>query len=322
MSVSSSFKGVVHLTEAEYAQLLSNGSITSGTETLTYDRGTLYVTDNSTEIKTYSVYTQVPSASSSNVGQTMYYVGTDGYYDYGCFYCVKQLVTGSYAWQKVNQTSEIKEGDLVENIYVNNDIKESDVDTFLASLTYDQAIDMPGGIYIANSIKYFFTCTLKASNNTEILKPLACAVDMATLGTFLGISGASGYAIVAFYGSKLIYLSVLSTENQAVLSAFGLSASAKGFQGISHFNIMDLFCTTYQITPDKKNYDYQCQITYVMPHSIVAKLFSNIPFSFYHAENASKKVTSISASSTDDEYPSAKCVYDIVGNIETLLSQI
>jgi len=33
-------------------------------------------------------------------------------------------------------------------------------------------------------------------------------------------------------------------------------------------------------------------------------------------------VTSISLSSTDSEYPSAKCVYDIVGDIETLLSQI
>lgn len=33
-------------------------------------------------------------------------------------------------------------------------------------------------------------------------------------------------------------------------------------------------------------------------------------------------VTSISASSTDTEYPSAKCVYDIVGDIETLLQSI
>lgn len=39
-------------------------------------------------------------------------------------------------------------------------------------------------------------------------------------------------------------------------------------------------------------------------------------------ENISNKVTSISSLSTDDEYPSAKCVYDIVGNIETLLGGI
>lgn len=39
-------------------------------------------------------------------------------------------------------------------------------------------------------------------------------------------------------------------------------------------------------------------------------------------ENTSNKVTSISSSSTDTEYPSAKCVYDIVGNIETVLDAI
>lgn len=39
-------------------------------------------------------------------------------------------------------------------------------------------------------------------------------------------------------------------------------------------------------------------------------------------ENTSNKVTSLSSSSTDVQYPSAKCVYDLVGNIETLLAAI
>ena len=39
-------------------------------------------------------------------------------------------------------------------------------------------------------------------------------------------------------------------------------------------------------------------------------------------EDKSNKVTSISASSTNTQYPSAKCVYDIVGNIEALLTAI
>ena len=39
-------------------------------------------------------------------------------------------------------------------------------------------------------------------------------------------------------------------------------------------------------------------------------------------EDKSNKVTSISSASTDTEYPSAKCVYDIVGNIESLLEAI
>lgn len=39
-------------------------------------------------------------------------------------------------------------------------------------------------------------------------------------------------------------------------------------------------------------------------------------------ETTTNKVTSISSSSTDAQYPSAKCVYDIVGDIESLLGGI
>lgn len=39
-------------------------------------------------------------------------------------------------------------------------------------------------------------------------------------------------------------------------------------------------------------------------------------------ENKSNKVTSISETSTDTEYPSAKAVYTMVGDIETILSSV
>jgi hypothetical protein len=39
-------------------------------------------------------------------------------------------------------------------------------------------------------------------------------------------------------------------------------------------------------------------------------------------EDTTNKVTSLSSSSTDTQYPSAKCVYDLVGDIETLLAAI
>lgn len=40
------------------------------------------------------------------------------------------------------------------------------------------------------------------------------------------------------------------------------------------------------------------------------------------AEKSSNKVTSVSSSSTNTQYPSAKCVYDLVGDIETLLAAL
>ena len=39
-------------------------------------------------------------------------------------------------------------------------------------------------------------------------------------------------------------------------------------------------------------------------------------------ENTSNKVTSLSSSSTDTQYPSAKCVYDLIGDINTALDLI
>lgn len=40
------------------------------------------------------------------------------------------------------------------------------------------------------------------------------------------------------------------------------------------------------------------------------------------AEEKYTLVTSISKTSTDSEYPSAKCVYDLLGNIAQLLSEV
>lgn len=39
-------------------------------------------------------------------------------------------------------------------------------------------------------------------------------------------------------------------------------------------------------------------------------------------EVTTNKVTSLSSSSTDTQYPSAKCVYDLIGDIDTALDAI
>ena len=51
-------------------------------------------------------------------------------------------------------------------------------------------------------------------------------------------------------------------------------------------------------------------------------VYSWQPCPVMEAQSVSNLVTSISSYSTDTQYPSAKCVYDIVGDIETLLSQL
>ena len=39
-------------------------------------------------------------------------------------------------------------------------------------------------------------------------------------------------------------------------------------------------------------------------------------------EQTTNKVTSVSSASTDTQYPTAKCLYDLVGDVETLLAAI
>ena len=39
-------------------------------------------------------------------------------------------------------------------------------------------------------------------------------------------------------------------------------------------------------------------------------------------ESSNNKVITLTSESTDTQYPSAKCVYDLVGNIETLLTTL
>lgn len=60
--------------------------------------------------------------------------------------------------------------------------------------------------------------------------------------------------------------------------------------------------------------------------NIVAKVTINSDKSYtvelINLEKISNKVTSLSASSTDTQYPSAKCVYDMIGNVETLLAAL
>ena len=40
------------------------------------------------------------------------------------------------------------------------------------------------------------------------------------------------------------------------------------------------------------------------------------------AEDITNKVTTLDSTSIDTQYPSAKCVYDLVGNVESLLASL
>ena len=61
---------------------------------------------------------------------------------------------------------------------------------------------------------------------------------------------------------------------------------------------------------------------YVTQNSSAALTSGGAYTALLNKENTSNKVTSLSSSSTDNQYPSAKCVYDLIGDVETLLTAL
>ena len=59
-----------------------------------------------------------------------------------------------------------------------------------------------------------------------------------------------------------------------------------------------------------------------IPEEVIQQMQQDIADLQSGKEDKSNKVTSLSSSSTDTQYPSAKCVYDIVGNIESVLTAL
>lgn len=63
---------------------------------------------------------------------------------------------------------------------------------------------------------------------------------------------------------------------------------------------------------------YVIEINYDETYDVGSAFFSYQ----YNLENSDNKVTTINSSSTNTQYPSAKCMYDLIGNIEQVLSEV
>jgi hypothetical protein len=66
--------------------------------------------------------------------------------------------------------------------------------------------------------------------------------------------------------------------------------------------------------------------TALQPNDNISELVNDSGYitnsAIVNMQTTTNLVTSLSGSSTDVQYPSAKCMYDLIGNIETLLSQV
>lgn len=120
------------------------------------------------------------------------------------------------------------------------------------------------------------------------------------------------YALVGETGSRIqLNISSLDYKMTAILKD-------KNNNVIYTSNVIDLPLESMVINGSYNSSTKKVVLTLQNGNTIefsVADLISGL-------ESTSNKVTSISASSTNTQYPTAKCVYNLVGNIESLLSSI
>lgn len=105
--------------------------------------------------------------------------------------------------------------------------------------------------------------------------------------------------------------------NNSIAIGYGASVSGETQYGDTNNNItnsIQLGVGTNEVSGTLQVWNHQLlnKTTGLIPD---ARISTNI-------QRTSNLVTSISSSSTDSQYPSAKCVYDIIGDIETLLRAV
>ena len=136
--------------------------------------------------------------------------------------------------------------------------------------------------------------------------------------TTAAATAAKGASCTFWTATANSYLHILlknANTNQGALSLNVNSTGAKPIYingTVSSSTNYTLPAGSYIVFYDGTNYYFRTD----------GKLTANITGMADAAEAATNKVTSLSSQSTDTQYPSAKCVYDLVGDIETLLSSI
>ena len=198
------------------------------------------------------------------------------------------------------------------------------------AMTYSVNKDVPSDAAFTDTTYTFSTGltensgTVAVTDYNKLVKNTATGYNAIGIGDNVSASSdyglsngsiASGYCVSIGNGSRAKWQSVAIGNGAQALGEDGGSIQiGAGTNSVNNtFNVGFGYAQT--------NYQLLDGTTGLIPD---ARISSNIArtsaLSSY--QTTSNLVTSISSLSTDTEYPSAKCVYDIIGNIESLLSQV
>ena len=230
-----------------------------------------------------------------------------------------------YKLQSSSQTTQIQsdwsQSDTTAVDYIKN---KPNLSTVATSGDYDDLTNKPTIPTVPTNISSF-------TNDAKYVSNTATGTGGLTIsGTSSTVSGATnvGYSSNAtgLRSTAIGYNSTVSGNN-AIQIGYGTNTVAStlsvGFNG-SSYKLLD---GTTGLIPDTRlssNIARTSQIptipTNVSSFTNDAGYITSSSLSGY--QTTSNLVTSISSSSTDTQYPSAKCVYDLVGDIESALYTI
>ena len=109
----------------------------------------------------------------------------------------------------------------------------------------------------------------------------------------------------------------VGNADTSVLERFGGDNITPTYNGNNILLDISLPVTQYK-TDEFKITNYGLHQKELSLHSDITTKLSKVD----DKEDTSNKVTTLSSSSTDTQYPSAKCVYDLVGDVESLLASL
>lgn len=163
-----------------------------------------------------------------------------------------------------------------------------------AKLLYDELANKQDALVSGTSIKTINNTSVLGSGNFELL-PLSGGTT-------------TGPIVIGEMDGQLISTAQTTIDHEYVRIDNGLFGSNLRKAELNSDKIK------YSVSSD--TYDLAFPAT-----SGTIALTSDIP-SVSGKEDTTNKVTSLSSSSTDTQYPSAKCVYDLLGDVETLINAL
>lgn len=204
-----------------------------------------------------------------------------------------------------------------------------------AGVTIDSEFNSSSNNPLANSVitNYLQGSSLALGGSANVgsmavaLGPSSIAADYSTAvghgAISRGASTAVGYGAKAELNGIALGKDAVSNANGAVQLGFGTNAESNTLQFRSYqlldatglipvARIPNTIARAADVVVDQI---YDATSSYAQSGVAIAGAISG-------KQDTSNLVTAISSSSTDTQYPSAKCVYDIIGNLETILAAL